>query len=432
MIRYLILVLILMLSVSFGVVAANQEAAFSRPINPDQYLINPGDNLIVYFIGANLDSLILTVNPEGAIIRETLGKIDLTGKTLTTAREMLYESLKRNYNFEEIDISITAPRQVLITITGAVSRPGTHLIESSKRVSDIIRLAGGILSTGSRRQIEFQGGPKNINVDLDRAEYLGELDNDPFLYAGHLIYVPGKSNKTVNITGEVNTPRELELVEGDDTETLIKLAGGFSTFADEKNIRIIKADKSDSKPLSDGDIILVMPKTLTDKDRQLALFGAIKNPGYYEYRDKVNLENVINNAGGLEKDANKKLTTIFRKPRFDVTGRVTRLRFPIANLFSNETENSTIELSPGDSIFIPVKVGYIKVSGEVLNPGYFPFVPGKSARYFIDNAGGFLPTANSDQILLYNPISKISSLASPDNLAADGNEIIVNIREELK
>ena len=432
MIRYLIVTSILLLSFICGALAADDIATFSTPINPDQYLINPGDNLVVYFIGANLDSLILTVNPEGAIVRETLGKIDLRGKTLSTARELLYESLKRNYNFEQIDISITAPRQVLITVTGAVSRPGSHLINSSQRVSDVIKLAGGILPTGSRRQIEFKGGPKTINVDLDRAEYLGELDKDPFLYSGHLVFVPGKSDQTVNVTGEINLPREIELVHGDDIATMIQLAGGFSTYADQEHIKIIKADKTDSKTLGGGDIILVPPQKLTQKESQLALFGAIKNPGYYEYSENTALENIITSAGGLEIDANKKLTTIFRKPRFDVTGRVTRLRFPIANLFTTASENSTVKLMPGDSIFIPVNVGYVKVSGEVLNPGYFPFVPGKSAQFFIDNAGGFLPTANRDQILLYNPISKISSSASPDNLAVDGNEIIVNLREELK
>lgn len=432
MIRYLIVALILVLTLSLGGSAAEVESGFSLPINPDQYLVNPGDNLIVSFIGANLDSLILTINPEGAIIRETLGKIDLTGKTLTEARELLNESLKRNYNFEQVDISITGPRQVLITVTGAVERPGTHLIYSSKRVSDVIKLAGGVLPTGSSRQIEFRGGPKTIMVDLDRAEYLGEIDKDPFLYAGHLVYVPGKSNQTVNVTGEINLPREIELVEGDDVATMIKLAGGFSTYADEQNIKIIKADKNDSRPLSGGDIILVPPKELTPQDKQLALFGAIKNPGYYRYQSGTSLESIVNSAGGFENDANKNLTTIFRKPRFDVTGRVTRLRFPIANLYTAASENTTVTLMPGDSIFVPVKVGYVKVSGEVLNPGYFPFVPGKSARYFIENAGGFLPTANNEQILLYNPISKISSLSSPDNLASDGNEIIVNIKEELK
>ena len=93
--------------------------------------------------------------------------------------------------------------------------------------------------------------------------------------------------------------------------------------------------------------------------------------------------------------------------------------------------NQTV-LSPKDSIFVPVKVGFVKVSGEVLNPGYFPFINGKDAKFYILNAGGFLPNAENEKIMIFNPVAKMTSMASTGVMVSDGSEIIISIREELK
>jgi protein involved in polysaccharide export with SLBB domain len=108
------------------------------------------------------------------------------------------------------------------------------------------------------------------------------------------------------------------------------------------------------------------------------------------------------------------------------------MRYPISNVVKGDEKIEAVVLQPADSVFVPVKVGYVKVSGEVHNPGLFPFGEGKNATSYINTAGGFLPTANKNRIDIYNRISRITSSYSPEVLVHDGDEIIVNVREELK
>ena len=45
-------------------------------------------------------------------------------------------------------------------------------------------------------------------------------------------------------------------------------------------------------------------------------------------------------------------------------------------------------LREGDRIYVPEQLSTVKISGMVLYPNTVIYVPGKNARYYIDNAGG--------------------------------------------
>ena len=76
-------------------------------------------------------------------------------------------------------------------------------------------------------------------MDLDRAKYLGDKNADPFIYAGKTIIVPNKSRDMVQVVGEVNSPREIELVATDNLSVLLAMAGGTRGHADTAGIEIL-------------------------------------------------------------------------------------------------------------------------------------------------------------------------------------------------
>jgi len=420
---------------NLGVGLFDSYRYFDQPIDKDIYIIRPGDELVVTFIKAKLPSLTLTVNPEGKIINRTLGLFDLSHKTLSEAKSILRKVLQELYNVKEIAISVTAPLKVGIPVSGAVASPGLYIAYTSQRVSEIIDSAGGVLPTGSRRWIVFSGGPKEIIVDLDRADFLGDNTANPCLYAGYSVYVPSKSDELVQVVGEVNKPREIELLPGDDLSLLLSFAGGVRSNGDVNSVKIMgrhgRSDAGDKK-VHAGDIILVPPKIGEDGVGYLTIFGAIDDPGKYEYKEGITLEQIIQQAGGFSPRANSSRTTVFRRVEVDEWGRTTDIRYPISNVVKSHDKVETILLQPNDSVFIPVRVGYVKVSGEVLNPGLFPFVEGNDAISYINAAGGFLPTAIRRRIDIYNRVSRITSSSSPEVLVHDGDEVIVKVREELK
>ncbi len=423
--------LFLLLSVGLLVQAEENIHPFDSPVNPESYLIRPGDKLMITFINSQVKSLTLEIDPEGKIVHETIGLINLQNRTLAFAKTKLVEILKKLYNVKSIEISITAPRQVSIAVYGAVLNPGVYRGMTSDRVSDIIKKAGGISQNGSSRNIIFKSGQREIVVDLDKAKYQGDISLNPHLYAGEVIEVPGKSSQTVQVIGDVRLSREIELKEGDNISTLIQLAGNYKNSAEYSDVHILRGNKTiKNGTIQAGDIIVVKKKT-SHKNISIKLFGAVQNQGLYAYTKGVTLDDLLSQAGGYSEKANKEMTTVFRQPLVDSHGEVSEIRFPIS-IPLQTTEESVLILEINDSIFVPWKVGFVKISGAVLNPGYFPYQNNKDLLYYIKSAGGFLPTSNKDEIQIFNPISETTISVTSGVLVPDGAEIIVQVKEELK
>jgi len=55
---------------------------------------------------------------------------------------------------------------------------------------------------------------------------------------------------------------------------------------------------------------------------------------------------------------------------------------------------SDIQLRNGDELIIPKKNNYVTVSGQVLNPTAVSYIPGKSAKWYLSQAGGLTQVAD--------------------------------------
>ncbi len=431
--KFLSIFLGILILASFGWSQSSPQPQFDQPVDAAIYIIRPGDALSVVFLKANIEPLKLTVDPEGRIIHENLGMITLSHLTLEQARQTLRQALKELYRVEHISISIIKPREVRVSITGAVRRPGVYTGYSSERISQLIRKAGGVLGNGSSRTIKFSGGPHEIRVDLDLAAFTGDINSDPCLYSGYTVYVPRKLSQRVQVTGEVNSPREIELIEGDDLQRLIALAGGLRSWADSSNIYLLRAGQKLTENINEikaGDIIIAPPLELPDAFRQLVAFGAVNNPGRYSYDKAGSLKKLISLAGGFKQAASKERTTVFRLALTDEKGRISRKRFSISNAYGAIENGNIFSLMPGDSIFVPYFVGYVEVSGNVPNPGRFSFVRGKSAEFYIGLAGGFLPGSDEKLIGVFEPVSGITLSQTTAVHINDGSRIIVNLLKD--
>jgi len=412
---------------------------FDEPVDPAIYLVRPGERLTVTFVGAKIGPLTLTVDPQGQIVDQTLGVFDLSRRTLGEVRDILEATLADHYRADQIEISVSEPRRVAVQVSGAVAHPGTYKGFTSHRASEVIEEAGGVQAHGSTRRIEFSGGPETLIVDLDRVDYLGDNSSNPCLYAGYSLHVPSKSSERVQVVGEVNHPREIELSDGDDVPTLIALAGGPRANADLAHVSVSRgADViHNSEPgafpdLQPGDVITVPPTERTEDQAMLRLFGAVTTPGMYLYRGNVTTASLIEQAGGFTDEASRGMVTLFRKAGADEWGRVSETRYPITSAVGADDGVLSMRLLPGDSVYVPFRVGFVKVSGEVLNPGRYPFIDGKDALFYIKTAGGFLPKADRNGISVYNRVARTTAEFSTGVLVHDGDELIVNIKEELQ
>lgn len=402
---------------------------FSEPVDPDLYVIRPADVITATFVGTKIPSQSFTINPEGFLIEQSLGKIKLAGMSLTAARNKLTESLARIYNMQDIAFSISRPRLITISVTGEVALPGAYTLYTSQRVSEAIAAAGGVTGEGSTRKIMFYGGAKPLPVDLDRARYLGDLDFDPLLYAGTRIVVPARSQEVVHVVGEVNTNRSIEYLPTDSLDLLLALAGGTTGYADRSAVKVIDGAGSTLKP---GVTILVPPKSNMLAMQAISIFGAISNPGRYDTSGIHTLGDLLKAAGGFTPPAVQERTVVFRRVGTNEVGQISNVRYPIVFTDQRVFEPGSFAVRPGDSVIVPVAHGYVHVSGAVRNPGIVPFVPDKSVDWYIKSVGGFLPRADKEQLLIHHPVANIMAGVTLQTMVRDGDEIRVEVREEFK
>jgi protein involved in polysaccharide export with SLBB domain len=412
---------------------ASIPPAYNSPVNPNQYLIRPGEKLTVSFINSILQPLTLQIDPECRLVNSTLGVYSLRGLTLEQTRGTLLEPLRKKYNVQNIDISIGEPYAVTVSVAGTVENAGFYQGFTSNRVSDIVKLAGGISWNGSRRKIVLSGGLTPITVDLDAALYLGIDSLNPYMYAGTRIDVPSKSHDVVQVVGSVNNPRQIELMPGDNVTSLVKMAGGVKGGIKKVIIQIITETSiqiGDNVKVNPGDVIKVIPDTTATK-QMVSIFGEVTKPGQYEFIPGLNVKQLIEKAGGTLADANTSRTAVFRKTLPDEWSNSREGRYAIQELSSN-MEIGNLPIRVDDSVIVPRKLDYVRVSGYVARPGLLPFSEGKTAEYYIELAGGYLPEAEKKKISLVKRVSGLSIKSAPSVEVYDGDEIMVNRLEVLQ
>jgi protein involved in polysaccharide export with SLBB domain len=62
--------------------------------------------------------------------------------------------------------------------------------------------------------------------------------------------------------------------------------------------------------------------------------------------------------------------------------------------------SADVALRDGDVLVIPKKAGYITVNGQVFNPTAVSYRPGRSARWYLSQAGGFTQLANKKAVFV--------------------------------
>lgn len=314
-----------------------------RPINPDDYVVGPGDNLFVSFSNVT-PGFALTITPEGLLVIPSVGEIDVKGLSLSALKIKVEEKARPQYRTGEISTTLLYPRQFRITIAGSVNIPGGMVATPVDRVSDVLFMANrttGIhqsladanpdyvlpILRASDRNIEIRRLDDTvIKVDLRRYMATGRLEDNPLLLDGDIVYVPVRNVEggTVAITGAINIPGLYEYAEGDMLGTILDLTGGLTVSADVTRIEIsrsaisfdgllrtetIAVDLTQrasalSTPIRPRDRIFVRTAPKTQMDFMVVVRGSVRFPGTYPIQsDGIMLSRIIDLAGGFTEEA---------------------------------------------------------------------------------------------------------------------------------
>ncbi|HPP16754.1 MAG TPA: polysaccharide biosynthesis/export family protein, partial [Dictyoglomaceae bacterium] len=212
---FLVVLLFSLLIVSYAqeVSPAGTEGGyFGKVIDPDKYILGPGDRIRVFIIMENNQSetLDLTVSSTGNVLLPLAGSLKILNMSLTEASREIVKQLARFYPKSNIQVDLISPRKMKIMITGEVASPGTYLISAVSTLDEAIKVAGGLKTSASTRKIQVKRKDKNIEVDYLRFLKYGDMEQNPYLEEGDAIYVP-LMGKSVKVLGQVKNPGMYEI-----------------------------------------------------------------------------------------------------------------------------------------------------------------------------------------------------------------------------
>jgi protein involved in polysaccharide export with SLBB domain len=384
------------------------------PVGGD-YIIGPGDELVVLQWGRINQSLSLVVDRDGSVQVPQVGPIQVAGLSFAQAKKLLEDRLNR---IEGVTSNVTMGqlRTIQVFVVGQVNQPGTYTVSSLSHISNVLQQAGGISKVGSLRRIELKRNNQLINV-LDLYDLLlhGDSSHDLRLENNDVIFVP-VIGKVAAIAGDVKSPGIYEIGNGGvrtpSVTQVLNLAGGVTAFGYSEHVQIervanhqrtivldVNLDQLSSRrfDIHDGDLIKVYA-VLPDHINVVTLTGNVHRPGEYQFYSAMHVSDLVRRGQGLLPHTYFSYALIKR-----MTGPQKYIHYvPVdleAALAGGDDNPADLVLQQQDELQIFNQdelrdLPQVTVVGEVRNPGTYPLTEQMRLSDLIYQAGGLKDDAN--------------------------------------
>jgi len=277
------------------------------PVTAD-YLVGPGDELLIRAWGQiNLD-VHARVDRDGAIYIPKVGNLNVAGLRFDQLQGFLKSHIGRVYQNFDLNVGMGELRSIDVFVVGQARRPGRYTVSALSTLANAIFASGGPSRSGSMRHIELKRGSAVI-ADFDLYDLLlkGDKSKDVQLLPGDVIYF-APVGPQVAMGGEVNNPAIYELKAEATLGEAVQLAGGLATTAygskvyveqikdrENRSIEEVKLDTAGmGRPLKDGDVlnfIPISPRFINS----VTLRGNVAQPGRYPWHEGMRVSDLIPN-----------------------------------------------------------------------------------------------------------------------------------------
>ncbi len=196
-----------------------------RPINAEDYVLGPGDELDIQIRCARPEEYRRQISIDGTLLLPPpLGAVAASGKSLAQFRQDLYGLVDRFYKQFELDVVVIQPRTFRVGLYGHVRNPGMYLANALTRVSDLIEF-GRILDSGSHVYGTLERDRQQFQIDLAAILEEGDTTRDLVLEPGDKVIVPPRGPQ-VTLAGAFRNPGTYELRPAEGLRALLERKGG--------------------------------------------------------------------------------------------------------------------------------------------------------------------------------------------------------------
>lgn len=391
----------------------NKNLTFEPQMNiatPQNYVLGPGDQLIIDVYGDTQKSESLTVSPDGDVTVPDYGPVHVSGLTVAAAQSRIRSRLGSYYASSEIKVALGQTRTIMVNVMGEVKTPGTYTVSAFATVFHALYMAGGVNDLGTLRNIKvYRQGRLISTVDVYQFILNGRLAGNVRLADNDVIQV-GTYDAIVDISGRVKRPMAYELREDESLSTLLNYSGGFASDAYKKSLRVLRKNgrmksvfnveefERNAFKMADGDSVIV--DSIYDRfENMVEVKGAVYRPGLYQLGDKVStVRSLIDNADGVTEEALIS-RAVLRRMKANRTQEV--LSVDLKGIL--EGTAADLPLENEDVLFIPTMAEHMNlrtltIDGEVIFPGTYEYAENTTIEDLILQAGGLTDKASTVKV----------------------------------
>jgi len=396
---------------------------------PQNYVLGPGDQLVVDIYGESQKTLVYTISSEGTITVGGVGPVYVSGLSVAEAQNKIKNTLGRHYHGSNVRLTLGQTRSIMVSIMGEVNSPGSYHLSSFSTILHALSMAKGIKPLGTLRNIKVYRGGRLVTI-VDLYEYIlnGRLAGNISLEDNDVIQVD-PYECLVGITGNVKRPMFYEMRRTETVGTLLKFAGGYTGDAYKKSVRLVRQagerytvhniDEFDMNAFTvdDGDAVTI-EAILNRYENMVEIRGAVFRPGQFNISgDVCSVRTLIQAADGLTEDAFLDHALIHRLKE-DRTLEVV----PIDVKGIMDGTVADVPLKNEDVVFIPTqdelrKERYFTVTGQVMTPGSYEYAENTTIEDLIVMAGGLRDGASLARVDVSRRIKDPYSTAKTRNIA---------------
>jgi protein involved in polysaccharide export with SLBB domain len=416
------------------------------PVGPD-YVVGPGDRIILNLWGSVEGSRELEVNRSGEVILPKVGGVKVWGITFGKLPEVIRNSLSRLYKDFDLNVTMGKLRVIKVFVVGEVVAPGDYTISSLSTLINALSAAGGPLKSGSLRNVQVKrGGTVVETVDLYEFFLKGDKSRDIRLQPGDTVFVP-IIGKVAGVGGNVKRPGIYELKEEKNLNDLMELAGGLLSTGYLQRLQISRVEAHDKKVVADFnvdpgkggksrdqtlsgiriqdlDVVKVFAIDATLRDH-VKLVGYVLRPGDYALLPGMRLSHLLLQENMLP-EYYRDAVEIVRLHPPDYHPEIVFVS-PAKALAGDAAHDLLLREFDTIKVFSRWEMEdmpKIRVNGEVQRPGEYRLFTNMTVRDLIMEAGNLKITA-------YTRDAEISRLRRTGETASS-YPLIINLEEALK
>ena len=276
------------------------------------YVIGPGDEIVLTVWGQVDMNLRLTVSSNGTVTLPEVGIVNVAGIKYQDLDKHLEKQLARAFRHFELSTAMGRLRSLQVFVVGHASRPGVYTVSSLSTLLNALFMSGGPSPNGTMRHIQLKRAGKVVtNFDLYDMLLKGDKSRDVQLLSGDVIYIP-PIGALAAIAGSVNTEAIFELKGNESLADLLELAGGLTNVAAGQKVTVerihgreirkvdeFQLDKDGlARPMQDGDVAMVY--AISQRfDNAVKLQGHVAAPMRYIWKEGMRITDLLMDANAL-------------------------------------------------------------------------------------------------------------------------------------